>query len=179
MPFRHQRSTAGLRAAQRRKLVWASYSGSTDMTANGQKFMVDLLSTYKAVVGADIAGCTVIRTHLRLTPTSTVATNDSFGVGICVIGTNQVTAAETASAMIPDIDNFPYIDWMFNEVQIASSAGYSRMPYAGVNHLDIDNKSKRKLDNIEQTLGLSLINVGVSAPAITVQISARVLLALP
>ena len=126
-----------------------------------------MLADYE-VAGVSHAGITVMRTHLMYKVRNFSATGDFHRIGMIKarasdIGTNRLSV--TAE---------PDLDWMLIKELAATSNG------AAVNaamSYEVDLKAKRKIQEKNETLALSV--VANTAAGTTVDIYARVLLALP
>ena len=174
MPVHRRRSAAG--GSARRRTVWASVAGTHSVPAANGYDAIDLLAGYKALVGADTAGVTIARIHLRLIPTAGLtAIGNNFVHGIIVsdsndLGTNVVGAPRPAADTHLD---WMLWDWMFNDSQ---GSGLTELDSGQVR---IDLKSKRKMHQLNQTL-IHTVQVPASAVFPTViQVTGRILLMLP
>lgn len=156
----------------RRKLIWATYQNAISINANGTTSVVDLLSQYRVVTGTLTAGTTIMRTHLRLFPTSTVTNLDGFNWGLIVDDEDQVVA----NSVDPLVDN-PLTDvhnvWMFLQNERALP-NYNR----GMNALEYDIRSRRRISEPMQTFLLA-VNPQVTSTPFQMDVFARTLLALP
>jgi hypothetical protein len=164
----------------RRRTAWAEATITPAAgPAIGQAVNFDLLGQFKTSSGdGNLAGHTVMATHLLLNVTSAVAAGDGFKFGVGVFGTNQVQTvpfAFGASVVFLNPMDVPYEKWMFIQ-QRGAHPGYS---FTGPNNnLPFDIRSKRKIAQIDQTLVLSVANTGAVANLV-LAIYARVLLSLP
>jgi hypothetical protein len=173
MPARHVSRAPARRSSNRRKLVWAVKNVTFTATAAGNVSNVDLLTDLK-VAGASILGCTIMRTHLQISVTNTVAAGNDFTWGL-IVGENANVVTNTAdTALIPDPTNNPELDWMWWEHAVAAPV----YDPGGTNILIRDVKAKRKLQELNQTYMWSLIG-GAGAAALTGQLAVRTLIALP
>lgn len=165
----------------RRRVIWAEYDAVVNMTANNQWFTADLLQTFKAATGADVAKGTVIRTHGYVVPQA-VATGDRYWVALAKYNLDDITGATTTSAFVPNPHDNPYIDWAFMTRISIDAFGWSHP--SGVNFpgggsgFDLDLKSRRKLENVQETWGLCLYQDTVGTVAKTYHVFMRTLLAL-
>ena len=161
--MRHH-SRRGFEAAKRRKLVWATSSTFLSAVPAAPGVLTDLLASYRAAGGVT-QGCTVMRTCIDIVVTAaTPALDDSVFVGLIVADANA------ANAQYGPAEGF--IDWaLYRRLYVAKyGAGY-----AGYT---IDLRSKRKIEELQQTW---YINLAASATGhVTgVDFTARTLLALP
>jgi len=146
------------------------------MTANAQWATIDLLQTYKAAVGAEAVGTTIMRCHLTVVPRA-LAAADMFWVGLHVYDLGDITGAVTVSANIANPKDNPYVDWMYARRFIADSQESNVI--SGRSGLDLDLRSKRKLHQVQEAFGLCIYQESVGTVAKTYDIFARTLLALP
>jgi hypothetical protein len=159
------------RQMPRRRLVW-SRTRSVFVGVGTSGDAVDLLTTFRSAAeyGAQPIGVTVTRVRGRiiLTETTATATNDFFGLGLVVEDRNS-TVAEVPKPFADD-----HVDWL------------AWMPLARVgqdgltgsfNSWEIDVRSQRKLDEVGQTLWLTMDAAVTSTWSATVVLS--VLLKLP
>jgi len=153
----------------RRKLVWTSQTITVTMASGAFSPGVDLLQEIE-VAGASKLGATVMRTHLS----ALVGWGaPPIGNGAFMwLGLKITTAAELATGInIPTAQN---LDWLLVRQLLAT---YSANVIDGYTPLEIDNRSKRKVEEMGQTYGLFLFNpTPVSQTTI---FFARTLLALP
>ncbi len=168
MPPRYRRPTRTLRGGRRRKLVWATTNTSFSLAA-GANTTIDLLAGFE-IAGASKLGVTVMRTHLRLNWTYGAAA-DNVVVGLSVVRDSDIGTTRVN----PNSD--PELDWMLWEAIYADSMGAGATINTIVN-LVFDVRSRRKVEELGQTYGLSLTNAN-AATAGNPRVSARVLLALP
>ena len=175
MPARRLARTSG-RRSNRRKLVWAADVQTLAFTAGAQVANIDLLTQLK-VAGASVLGSTVMRTHVRIAlSVGTVALGNELAWGLAVLPNNAVVAAGTAvTAAIPTPIQNPELDWMMWDVRVASPT----LGMDGTNMIMQDVKSKRRLEELDQTYVLSLLMVTAFSAAPTFVVSTRTLLALP
>ena len=164
------------RRSNRRRLVWAQFQGAVPMTANAQWYTLDLLQTYKASVGASAAGVTIARTHLKVVPRSPAA-GDRWWIGVKVYDLDDITAAVTTNALVPNPKDNPYLTWAWNEQLIADQNEANVMPgYAG---RILDIKAKRSLHQVQEAWGLCIYQDTVGTVAKTYDVFARTLLMMP
>jgi hypothetical protein len=154
MPARHRRSSFIARS-QRRKLVWATTDVGIAGLPAGQVTNLDLLATI-GVSGGSTLGVTVGRTHLTLMSSSVSATIPSVSFGLIVgraadIGTNVAGQVSPASNEL---------DWLYLERWFGTSSG-ATLDSTQVRY--VDNRSKRKLQELQQRYIFSLINSGTTA----------------
>jgi hypothetical protein len=174
VPRSSRRPASGSR--NRRRTVWATVTATHSVPAANGYDSIDLLAQYKAAVGADTAGITIARMHLRVIPTTGLtAIGNNFVHGIVVsetndLGTNVVGAPRPAADLHLD---WMYWDWMYNDSQ---GSGLTELD-SGQQRIDI--KSKRKMHQVGQTL-LHVVQVPASAAFPTaIQVTGRILLMLP
>ena len=168
-----RRHSAGRRpATTRRKLVWADSAGYVNPVGFSPGTNVDLLSGYRAM-GGSTQGITIIRTHISFGSTVTAPTTaqDGFTVGV-IVDDNSATSV----TLNPTKAN---LDWMILKTFYTSGMAGS---FDSANNTfyaacEIDLRAKRKAQELQQTLFLSLLQT--TAVGIGVSYHARVLLALP
>jgi len=128
--------------------------------------VVDLLADY-GVAGLTHEGITVVRTHIRMNFGYATAA-DVWSWGLSVVRLTDIGTQSPQPALNP------LISWMMNVQEQPTATG------AAVDVLKeciYDVKSRRKIHEPGSTLGLCLTNG--TAAARTVQVQARVLMALP
>ncbi len=167
MPARHRRSAAYVRG-QRRKLVWATLDQSVNIPA-GNVSNTNLLALL-AVAGSSLLGCTVMRTHVRITSMSGAVANDLLRVGLIVARVADVGLGVAGAVTAAD----PELDWMLLDRRVVRGQLTNVDPRA---EYEYDVRSKRKLQELNQAYVLSL--VPSSAAASVWQLWARTLIALP
>jgi hypothetical protein len=168
MPPRMRRSSfAGRGGAQRRKLVWSTFDAVSSSLASGASGNYDLL----ADIGNATLGCTIMRTHLRVAPTTaSPAFGDSIQLGF-IVG-RVVDAVDPVTAGLINVAQTD-LDWMFIN-------RYTAAPFldeAGSNTVVIDLKAKRKMQELQQAYIFTLKNNFTAVQAFRVY--ARTLIALP
>jgi len=153
------------------------------MTANNQWITLDLLQTFKAATGSDVAKATVMRTHGYVAPT-VAASADRYWIGLKVYDVDDITAVTTTSPFIPNPHDNPYVDWaVMSRVSIdgfswSHPSSLGMVGSGGGVGVDIDLRSKRKLENVQQTWGLCLYQDTVGTVAKTYHVFFRTLIAL-
>jgi len=167
----------------RRKLTWADAEFEfTYSTAAGVEAL-DLLAAYRTAGGL-MQGLTVTRTLLsvRSACDGPVGGLDAVRIGLLVTGTKaELGASPTAYSPLQD----PYEDWMWNAAYSTVAAPNSVINLtAGTSPVTAtsvfwDVKSKRRLDELGETLWLNVDKIGTTIATTEFSISARVLLMLP
>lgn len=161
----------------RRKLVWATVDTAVASAAASGFVNTDLLAALR-VGGASVLGATVIRAHLTLTPL-TVAAGDNFFVGLFVDNLDSVGIfTAVTGANVPSASSEKNLDWMMWEHRITSPGDNKYNYHAANNHVVWDVRSKRKVQELQQTLIHSWAPTGVAA-GFNAQLQGRVLVALP
>jgi len=180
MPPRPRRASNRM-GSPRRRVIWAEFDAVINMTANAQWITLDLLQTYKASVGASLPKATVMRTHWTLVPAAS-ASLDRIWTGLKVYDLDDITSAVTTSAFVPNPHDNPYVDWAWmsrhtadNQLSWNPAGSLGMSNGAGIN---VDLRSKRKLDNVQQTWGFCLYQDNVTTVAKAYHLFARTLLAL-
>ena len=149
------------RSSARRRTQWVDNSGDLASLAIGNFTVQDLLGNYRAMPGAESAGITVLRTHLRVWVTSPVVTGDGIAVATAVDDLGEVVATQalgSAHAWNP-IDQ-PYLPWMIYQ-KFNAHPQYDFHGGTSAN-LEFDVRSKRRVP-FGDTLLLCLVNVDASA----------------
>jgi hypothetical protein len=168
MPGIRRRTAFSNRSStQRRKLVWATSNSGQVATAAGIVWVSDLLTAFH-VGGASTLGATVMRTHMTLQLNPYVALGDSFTIGIIVGRLSDVAARLPSPAADPEVD------WMLLR---QGKATYSGAAIDATREIEIDLRAKRKLQELDQTLLLCVLN-GTAQGSFLAHYT-RVLLALP
>jgi len=162
-------------APKRRKLVWARAIDSFASASNGA---ADLLLDFKTLYGVTgLPGYTVMRVRGKIQVAyGSGAISDISGV-TCGM---YVAPSDTVVANVARPVTTPNADWMYWEwLPIAQIQAQDPADTEKVTAYMIDNKSKRKIDELQDTLWFSY-NVSVSAITVaTLSYQFSVLLALP
>ena len=161
MPRRTRRRSSALR----RRSVWARSQGNTNIGANSMA--IDLLDAYRETEGTGgIAGCTVGRIRFQLAYTA------ASGASMPVVG---ITRADRTVTNVPNPanQNDQFADWMFWQACPLAGTGSDAAAFC-----DIDVKSMRKLDEVNQTVYFVAQNVGDGGDLVAYYASS-VLLLLP
>jgi len=164
MPARHRRSPGAFRSP-RRKLVWCTRKVTISSAVATPNTVIDLLSDFR-VAGGSTLGATVMRQHIGLLCTWP-AQGNGFNLGLSIIRLSDVGG----SRPMPSLD--PEIDWMLSVQRTTTFAIATEVAH----QFDFDVRSKRKVEELDQTLALSF-EAAVSA-TMTSLLWTRVLLALP
>jgi len=154
----------------RRKLVWAdTLVAQAAITAPQQ---TDLLAGLRAVAGAGTLGVTVVRCHISQNAVVAAGTGDNatnVRVGLIVV---PVTVEAVDIAPVTE----PELDWMWN---VRYHVGNTAITIPHDNSTQVDIRSKRKVDEIGQTLMHVVEPELGSATSLTYRAHVRVLLMLP
>lgn len=175
VPSRIRRRVPYRRASVRRRTQWVDATGDFAALPVGDFTNIDLLQTYRSMVGAETVGISVIRTHLRVWVTSSIVAGDGIAIGLGVDDTAEVigaTALGTAHAWNP-VDQ-PYLRWMLYQRFNAHPQYDFHGGTSG--NLEFDLRTKRRVP-FGDTLLLSLVNIDASA-AVSWSWHARTLIAL-
>ena len=154
---------------QRRKLVWATQNEGFPAVAAGANKVIDLLTAFKAKGNVSVLGSTVMRVH----GTVRVAVSggqEPWNMGILVGRTGDPAANRPDPTLTADED----LDWMFTQKHFPTFSGGT---VDGAMQWEVDIRSKRKLQELDQTLLLCLHSGAVGS--VTPLIFFRTLLALP
>ena len=146
MPARHRR-TSPVRRGGRRQLVWALDDINLAIPAGGLTNL-DLLSQLE-VAGSSVLGATVMRTHLVIQHSFAAATDNlTFGL---IIGRK----ADLGAGLGPNPVSAPGDDWMWLG-RVPATASGAAIDVARV--VEIDSRSKRKMQELQQAYLLQLFN---------------------
>jgi len=175
MPPRSRR-VMGHRSSLRRKLIWATASGS-DATIANDNYNYDLLGNLR-VAGASVLGATVIRTHMRVSVSwpANFAPDVGVALGLCVQSLSLVSP--------PQVDLFQDEDWALRDLFLPGT-GVNAIFTAGAlgtytEGFRVDLKAKRKVQELNQTWVLAYSPQGFGTDtAPVVSWYARSLIALP
>jgi len=171
----------------RRRVIWAEYDAVTTFTANSQWFSLDILQNFKAAVGSTVAKATVLRTHGYVAKTAgTSVGGDRIWSGLKVADLDDTSGAVTNLATIPNPRDNPYVDWAYMSRHTTENDLLNLIPNSigGIygssgQGIVIDSKSKRKLENVQDTWAFVLMQDNVGTVASTYHVFFRTLLALP
>ena len=164
MPVR--RSSRVITRSARRKLVWATLNTGVSVGAGAVKGF-DLLGNLETA-GASVLGATVMRTHYQLGLNwNTPVVNDFWCIGQLICRDVDITTGI-------DPNTNPGDDWMLSKQYYVFATGAA---FNIASYHDIDLKSKRKVQELEQRCGLMVANH--SATARNVNLYVRTLVALP
>lgn len=155
-----RRGGRGFSRQVRRKFVWARSFGTGIVAAGDVGLTVDLLEDFKAALGSDILGCTVMRIRGEyLLDQGPVAESESQ---IAVVGIRTFTEPLDATEELPLTT--PHADWMSYEPLTTVHHPGDTANYK-VNRRVIDVKSSRKMEELGEGLGLFVEHntVGVAA----------------
>ena len=175
MPVSH-RSGRRSSGVARRRTVWATTTTTVSVAAANAYTVADLLSQYRAVVGADTAGATIARAHLRFSITAGMtAIGNNLAYGIIVTNPND-EGASVAGAPRPAADL--HDDWMWWEWRYVDVSGFIANEGA-VAQWEVDLKGKRKMHQVGQTLAVAVQVPASAAFPVVIQVTGRILLMLP
>jgi hypothetical protein len=174
MPVHRRRSSL---STGRRRTTWATFDDSVSVATGGTHYQTNNMLTNYAGAGGSIAGITILRTHLRLTQTSTVVVGDNFYFGV-IRGQNEDVGADIAGAPRP-LNDF-YEDWAWwAHLSAQASGGGAAWSVASSNIMALDLKSRRKLPELQMTWNYVLqVGTAGTSPA-TFRVAGRALIALP
>lgn len=191
MVMRGRRFTVRRGSGRRRKLVWArSYSGPVGVSlAAGTTIGVDLMGDLANQLGADLLGATAIRirgvwgTH----PVTNITTPYVVTLGIKQCDNNEFALAGpsggpgTAASTVGPRGADRYGAWMFidHSLMLANASVGPTTQAGGPLVRPIDNRAKRKIDEMRMTIGAFFESDTNSGQAALVAYSVSMLLALP
>jgi len=156
MPLGPRRTRSPIRR-QHRSRVWATFDQAVTVGANQVK-IVDLLNQLE-LAGVSKLGSTVVRVHLRMHIPTAVVGFTSFEYAI---GVNPIT---TVGTLLPNPNADNDLDWMiFKRIWPTYSGATVDAFYQEV----LDLKSRRKVDEMGQTLTLNMWSPVVSPGTIDV-----------
>ena len=153
----------------RRKLVWSTFDQTLAALAAGAHVNVNLLAEL-AVAGSSLLGITIMRTHVRFTTGSTGVVTDGLVYGL-VVG----RALDVGVGVGPNPNTDHDIDWLLIDRYFPVTTGGGA--FTDDTQVIIDNRAKRKMQELQQSYLFSVTNTG--ATAITPRVFARTLVALP
>lgn len=175
MPARVIRRSTRRRVRSRRRTQWVDNAGDIAGIAIGNFQVIDLMSTYRPMDGAETAGISIQRVHFDFWVTSTVAVGDGIALGMAVDDMGEVNLTDQALGVAHawnPVDQ-PYLPWMvYNRFNAHPHYSFN----GAVDNLKFDVRTRRKVP-FGDTLLLSIINVDASA-AIDVAWHSRALIAL-
>jgi len=146
----------------RRRYIWGRYFVDT-VAAGGAIANTNLLGDLETELGSALVGCTIMRIRGTLTHLPSAAITElALGIGVFPV-----------SSGVTEPVGQEYADWMYWErfkwfATAATSSEAQRIP--------IDVRSRRRLDEVEQTLILAETN---GAAANTWNLSLSILVLLP
>jgi hypothetical protein len=164
----HRRGSFRSSSSARRKLVWSGLDQNV-VVASGAYTNLNLLGQL-AVAGSSLLGITIMRTHLKIGVQNWAAVADEIGVGLLVVRNTDIGAAVVGA---PNTNNLE-LDWMFLTRLYAPSEGAT---VTVAQTYDFDNRSKRKMQELNQAYSLSILNSAAASK--TMNVFARTLVALP
>ena len=173
MPVHRRRSFVRSGSAQRRKLVWATNSGLGLTPVVNSPFNVDLLSNFRAAGGSTV-GATVMRTHVRfsLAWEVTPASSQAFTYGLTVADMDLVTAGSITTGERGR-------DWaILDQFMPGCGSNAFTVSLGAVEGFAVDLRSKRKVQELNQTWCLAFVYVGGTLE-LPLSYWTRTLLALP
>jgi hypothetical protein len=160
----------------RRRTAWATFGLDFVLDSPGTFITADMLGDFKSDLGVT-QGCTVARTHMRVSVATAPEAEDSFYLGM-IVEPHTNLGVDIAGA--PDPQTSPYVDWMWWDHRVASAGSTLVGTFEGdSNNWSYDIKSKRKIEQVQEVLALVVINDVTSGTTMTVHCTGRVLLMLP
>lgn len=172
------RGNSGRRRVEsaRRRTTWATVTQTISLAAANAYNTVDLLTQYKALTGETTAGCTIMRTHLRMAVTSAVTSGNNFTYGIIMGQNDDLGASPVAGAPKPATDlmeRWQLWEWIY----VDDFNSFGSQGAASLTEI-IDLKSRRKMMAIQDSYNL-VVQVQAATFPFTMQVTGRILLALP
>lgn len=160
----------------RRKLVWARQLNHTPAAiAAGAVVVIQPLTNFRAGLGADLIGSTIMRTRLTFNVSNAVA-NHAIMVDMAM-GVFPENEATQTPLLSPSVD--VHEDWMFwHMIDANPGAATGEFAHPGPYAQEFDIKSKRRLDELQQDLILFVRNAHPT-DAVNYAYATSVLIALP
>jgi len=175
----HRRRSGNRSMGNHRKLVWAQFSATVTYTAVNQYVSLDLLQTYKAAVGASSAGITIMRNHITVSQTTAPVPAQSLWLGLRVDDLAQVVSVPAVvAATNPNPRDNPYVDWMLADQIVYDNEGQPGRANSPFQGWVIDSRSKRRMEEVQEALLLTLVNDTGDATT-SLHVFSRTLMALP
>lgn len=139
-----------------RKFIWARTFVSIPVVDLATEEHIDALAEVQTAIGADLIGCTVVRTRGEILAVNADATAGTTAVmGMRVFTTSTLGSIAAGSAPVSD----EYADWMLWEPFVMTASGNAEY---GAHRKTIDVKSARKLEEVGQSVLLSFQGSSVS-----------------
>lgn len=147
------------RSVARRKLQWATFSNvggeGLEFSDTNMASPANALTDFETAQGSDVSSATItrIRGHVWWVPAAT-AVQEYTGLALGFMIWNSSDASTLTDAQQANRLNQPYRDWMYyKRIQTASAAADLGVTTTGwQNELDVDIKSQRKFDELNETL---------------------------
>ena len=178
MPYtgRH-RAARSVPRRPRRKFIWSTLSSVATTTTAGSTTVINVLGDLESAVGANLVGCTItrVRGHITFQALSAAPLLEATW-GLVVVPASMVTTTE----LNPQVH--PYLNWHILD-QSAQPAAVSSGDLnhdwpVGLLHREIDLRSKRKLENVEDQYTLA-VNAATGTGPANWSIYLRTLVQLP
>jgi hypothetical protein len=164
VPTRRRRSSVVVRGS-RRRLEWADTLITFNAVATNVLQTADLLANFVAD-GGGREGITIMRTHIQCAY-APATTGGRSTIGL------QCQGLAAAAAELNPLAN-PYEPWMLIKTLYPGASGAT---VNATNPFEIDNKSKRKVQHVQETYWLSWIATETGTSSFNAHV--RVLMALP
>jgi hypothetical protein len=166
VPVRHLRTTRPIRP-QRRRLEWADSLITFNAIATNTLQTTDLLANFVAD-GGSREGVTVIRTHIQCAyAPASVGGRSTIGLIVSSLQASTITGELNPL-------NDPYEPWLLVKTLYPGASGAT---VNATNPFEIDVKSKRKVQHIQETYWLSWISTDTGTASFNAHV--RALIALP
>jgi len=160
-----RRSNIRTRSNNRRKLVWSTEDDAFSLVAGAWTNNSMLV----ALGASNVLGITVIRTHLTISVTTGTAAGTRLIWGQ-IVGRSTDIGVSVPGSVRGDQSE---LDWMY----VTASTSAPTFGKDGTNIITLDNHAKRKMQELDQALVLSIFNT--SGITVAGRIYARTLIALP
>ena len=152
---------------QRRRLEWADTLITFNAIANNTLQVSDLLANF-VTDGGSREGLTIIRTHITCSY-APATTGDRSTIGLLV----ENVGAGAGPALMNPLSN-PYEPWLLIKTLYPTASGAT---VDAVSTYEIDNKSKRKVQHVQETYWLTWISTAAGNNSFNAHV--RALIALP
>jgi hypothetical protein len=150
---RNRRRTPTRYRAPLRQFIWARYATSLIVPTEGG-INRDILEDFEAEYGADLVGATVVRIRGIIalsTPSGEQGSDVVVAAGIRVYGERNTPSNSDNLASEPGPFSGPHADWMmYKPIFMGTTLGYVER------EVEIDVKANRKIEELGQSLMISL-----------------------
>jgi hypothetical protein len=162
MPMTHRRFSRPMARPQRRKTQWARVIGNNAAPAATNN--LDLLTNWRAAtnITQNLPGLTVVRVHLRLSIGFSLTGSETADSGVFL--SMFVDQNNAASLLLSSTAPYNEAYMLWQPMYLSeSSAGESGAPVTRHLSREFDIKSKRRLQNANDTLWFQIAQTGAVA----------------